>query len=211
MDSDDLDPVMLSALEHYAYCPRQCALIHVEQVFEENVFTVRGEILHEKVHEGESTTEGAVRVERNVPLWSERYGLTGIADVVEFFEDGTPYPVEYKSGKRRPTEAADIQLCAQAMCLEEMLGRPVSRGAIYHHASRHRREVECTERLRAAVIDTAERVRQMLRERVVPPPCDDARCPNCSLIDRCMPGAAERVRTRRAQGEPFLARDEEGP
>ena len=211
MDNGDLEPVMLSALEHYAYCPRQCALIHVEQVFEENVYTVRGEILHERVHEGESTTEGAVRVERNVPLWSDRYGLTGIADVVEFFEDGTPYPVEYKSGKRRPTEAADIQLCAQAMCLEEMLGRPVSRGAIYHHASRHRREVECTERLRAAVIETAESVRQMLRERVVPPPCDDGRCPNCSLIDRCMPGAAERVHTRRAQGAPFVARDEEGP
>jgi len=204
---DDLDLVMVSALEHYAYCPRQCALIHVEQVFDENVYTVRGGLVHERVHEAGAAVEGAARVERALPIWSERLGLSGMADVVEFLGDGTPYPVEYKSGRRKPAPAADVQLCAQALCLEEMLGRSVPRGAIYHHASRRRREVEFRETLRAETERVAAAVAEMLRTRAVPGPCNDARCRNCSLIDRCMPGLRNQVQGRRARGAPFAVED----
>jgi CRISPR-associated exonuclease Cas4 len=121
--------VPISAIEHYSYCPRQCALIHVEQVFEENVFTIRGRLAHERVEQGEETSASGVRVFRDVPLWSERLGLRGKADVVEMRPEG-PYPVEYKVGKRHGAHA-DLQLCAQALCLEEMLASTVERGAIF--------------------------------------------------------------------------------
>src|SRR3954470_4175210 len=120
---DEIDSrldVPISAIEHYSYCPRQCALIHVEQTFDENVYPIRGNLAHERVDAAEETVRSDVRVARSVPLWSERYGLRGKADLVEFRADG-PYPVEYKVGARRGRHA-DLQLCAQALCLEEMLG-----------------------------------------------------------------------------------------
>ncbi len=123
MEPDDY--VLISALQHYAYCPRQCALIHIEQTFEENLYTLRGHRVHEKVNTPEYELIEGVRVDRALPLWSHQLGLTGIADVVEFLNDSTPYPVEYKSGSRKPRDADDIQLCAQALCLEEMFQRPV--------------------------------------------------------------------------------------
>lgn len=138
---DEAAIVPISALEHYAYCPRQCALIHVEQLFEENVYTLRGAALHERVDEVEQLTESGIVLEYALPLWSVHLGLIGRADVVGFLPDGTPYPIEYKSGKRRVKYHDDVQLCAQAMCLEEMFGCPVPRGAIYYHTSRRRREV----------------------------------------------------------------------
>ena len=125
---DSPEPVPLSALQHYSYCPRQCALIHQEQSFDENLYTLRGRRVHERVDEGKVTTYEGVRVERGLPLVSEKYGLTGKADVVEFLADGTPYPVEYKHGPRRAKLHDDLQLAAQAMCLEEMTGRPVREG-----------------------------------------------------------------------------------
>lgn len=180
------DYVPLSALEHYSYCPRQCALIHVEQVFDENVFTLRGRAVHERVDEpGTEEVEG-VRVERALPLWSRRYGLTGKADIVEF-HDGVPYPVDYKHGAKRTKAHDDLQLCGQALCLEEMLGVAVPAGAIYHFSSRRRREVIFTEALRGKTLRTAEQVRAMLKEKRLPPAPNDARCPNCSLIEACMP------------------------
>ena len=197
---------MVSALEHYAYCPRQCALIHVEHVFEENVYTVRGRRVHEQVDEPVVSVEGGVRVERSVPVWSDRLGLVGKADVVEFLEDGTPYPVEYKHGPRRKKRHDDLQLCAQAICLEEMLDRAVPRGAVYHHKSRRRREVEFTAALRADVERTVHAVRQMLASADLPPPAADARCPNCSMIDVCMPHAVEPAGTRRRERDLFVVR-----
>jgi CRISPR-associated exonuclease Cas4 len=181
--------VMISALEHYSYCPRQCALIHVEQVFDENLYTLRGHRVHERAHEPESALEESVRVERGLSLFSERLGLVGKADVVEFGGDGTPFPVEYKSGARRQKRHDDIQLCAQAMCLEEMFGRDVSRGAVYHYASRRRREVVFDDELRSLAEETVRTVRRMLLAADVPPPVADARCPKCSLFDACMPFA----------------------
>lgn len=182
---------MISALEHYSYCPRQCALIHVEQVFDENLYTLRGRRVHERADNPESRLEEGVRVERGLPLFSERLGLVGKADVIEFHADGTPggmpYPVEYKSGGRRQKRHDDLQLCAQAMCLEEMLGREVPHGAIYHYASRRRREVAFDGELRSLTQETVLAVRELLATATVPPPVADARCPKCSLFDACMP------------------------
>ena len=180
---------MISALEHYSYCPRQCALIHVEQVFDENLYTLRGRRVHERVDEPDSALEDGVRVERGLPLFSEPLGLIGKADVVEFRADGIPYPVEYKSGPRRRKRHDDIQLCAQAMCLEEMLGMDVPRGSIYQHSSRRRREVIFDAGLRALTEETILEVRRLLIESHVPPPVADVRCKKCSLFDACMPFA----------------------
>lgn len=186
---EEEDWVPISALQHFAYCPRQCALIHVEQTFDENLFTLRGRRLHEHVDlPGEAVREG-IRVERSLPLWSERLGLFGKADVLELPSPNRPYPLEYKSGPRRARRADEIQLCAQAMCLEEMLGVSVPAGAIYHHASRRRREVVFTEALRQEVEEATRSVRALMRSRQLPPPVADARCRDCSLLDACIPFA----------------------
>jgi CRISPR-associated exonuclease Cas4 len=199
---DEDDWVMLSALEHYAYCPRQCGLIHIEQVFEENVFTLRGRQAHERAHDSESSdSSGGVRSERSLPLWCDRLGVYGVADVVEFHPDGAVYPVEYKSGPRRRRGHDDVQLCAQAMCLEEMLGVAVPRGAIYSAQSRRRREVALDARLRETTEEVIVRTREMLRSGALPAPANDARCPNCSLIDACLPGTL--VAARVARFDPF--------
>ena len=180
------DSVLLSALEHYSYCPRQCALIHREQTYDENIYTLRGNAIHERVDQPEGSVTDGVRVEKALPLWSESLGLTGKADVVEFHGE-TPYPVEYKHGPSRRGQHADLQLCAQAMCLEEMLGFPVPKGAVYHFSSRRRREVIFTVDLRQRVRDATMAIRRIMEDDRLPPPAADARCENCSLIDSCLP------------------------
>lgn len=204
------DLVLVSALEHYSYCPRQCALIHIEQIFDENVYTMRGRRVHERVDEPSGIQEDGVRVERALPIWSERLGLIGKADVVEF-HGATPYPVEYKYGPRRKREHDDLQLCAQAICLEEMTGQVVPKGAIYHFSSRRRREVVFTEELRKKVAETVVAVRQMLRASDLPPPFNDERCTNCSLVDSCLPEAvAEKKRLRGLRAQLFDGNDRGG-
>lgn len=187
--SDD-DLIMVSALEHWSYCHRQCALIHVEQTFDENLYTMRGRRVHEQVDQVESVTECGVRVERAMPIWNRRLGLIGKADVVEFYAD-VPYPVEYKHGSRRQREHDDLQLCAQAMCLEEMTGQAVPRGAIFHHKSRRRREVQFTPSLRTQVEETVTAIRVLLASKRLPPPVNDRRCEKCSLKEACMPQVLE--------------------
>jgi len=189
MDESVSDVVPLSALQHYSYCPRQCGLIHLEQVFEENVHTLRGRAVHTRVDEPTLEEAAGVRIERSLALRCDRLGLVGKADVVEFLPDGTPYPVEYKHGPRRARTHDDIQLAAQALCLEEMTGRDVHRGAIYHASSRRRREVEITQGLRRKVEEAAVAVRAMLTSGVLPPPVNDDRCRECSLNDICQPKA----------------------
>jgi len=184
-------PVMLSALEHYVYCPRQCALIHLEQTFDENIYTLRGQVVHENVDVPSEHELHGVRFERAMPLWSEKLNLTGKADMVEFHGD-VPYPVEYKSGKRRKGSSEKIQLCAQALCLEEMLGIEVPEGALYWYGSRKRVAVTFDETLRAWTLDVIEKTRVLLESGVVPPPVDDERCDNCSLRASCLPELAER-------------------
>jgi CRISPR-associated exonuclease Cas4 len=189
---DDL--VMISALEHYSYCPRQCALIHVEQTFDENLYTLRGRAVHERVDEPVAEFQEGVRVERALPLWSNRLGLVGKADVVEF-HGAAPYPVEYKHGSKREREHDDLQLCAQAICLEEMAGKTVPKGAIFYHSSRRRREVEFTDALRAEVEAATDAIRKMMKEKTLPPPVNDSRCRHCSLKESCMPAVVgERAR-----------------
>ena len=185
---EELEPLALSALEHWSYCPRQCCLIHAEQAFEENVHTLRGQAVHARTDEGgvEAGYDGR-RIARAVPLWCDRLGLVGKSDVVEFLPDGTPYPVEYKHGKKREKLHDDIQLAAQALCLEEMTGKPAPLGAIYHATSHRRREVAITPALRQAVETCIAEVRTAMAAPTLPAPVNDKRCRECSLIDLCQP------------------------
>lgn len=197
---DEAQLVMISALEHWSYCPRQCALIHLEQTFDENLYTLRGRLLHDRVDDPTGEMQGGVRIERALPLWSARLGLVGKADVVEFHSE-TPFPVEYKHGPRRQWGHDDLQICAQALCLEDMTGKSVPQGAIYHHGSRRRREVVFDEALRARVAEAVEAIRRMLTESRLPPPLNDARCRHCSLKESCLPsviGERDRIQTTRA-------------
>ncbi|MDD2765889.1 MAG: CRISPR-associated protein Cas4 [Opitutaceae bacterium] len=185
----ETDPIPLSALQHWAYCPRQCGLIHLEQAFEDNVHTARGQAVHHLVDEPGYEMKAGVKVERALPLWSDRLNLIGKADLVEFHPNGTVFPVEFKHGRKRQKVHDDIQLAAQAMCLEEMLGRPVPKGAIYHASSRRRREVTVTVELRRLVEVTCSAIRSMLAGGRLPPPANDDRCRECSLKDICQPEA----------------------
>ena len=204
--SDDLIP--LSALQHWAYCPRQCGLIHLEQVFEDNLHTARGQAVHHLVDQpGYEITKG-VRVERALPLWSGRLGLIGKADLVEFHPDGAVFPVEFKHGRKRQKTHDDIQVAAQAICLEEMLGRPVPAGAIYHASSHRRREVIFTPELRALVEQTVAAIRAMLASGRLPPPVSDQRCRECSLKELCQPEAIDaRSRQQRLRETLFDPQD----
>jgi CRISPR-associated exonuclease Cas4 len=204
---DEPEQIPLSALQHWQYCPRQCGLIHLEQVFDENVHTLRGQAVHAKVDKPGVETAKGVRLERALPLWNDALGLVGKADVVEFLPDGTPYPVEYKHGSRH--KAADIaacddlQLAGQALCLEAMTGRTVNEGAIFYATSKRRRVVSITAALRSQVEQVTQAVRQMVAGGQLPPvlPAEQAtsRCKACSLIDRCQPQAAStNVRAARA-------------
>jgi CRISPR-associated exonuclease Cas4 len=144
------------------------------------------------------TRQSGARIEYALPVWSDRVGLIGKCDAVEFWSDGTVYPVEYKHGARKKWLNDDLQLAAQALCLEEMLGRSVTRGAVYHASSRRRREVELTPALRALVVDVTTAIRAMLASGCLPPPVNDARCRECSLIEICQPAA---LAARDAQSE----------
>ncbi len=198
------DPISLSALQHWAYCTRQCGLIHLEQAFADNIHTARGQAVHHLVDEPGYEMKAGVKVERALPLWSDRLGLIGKADLVEFHPDGTVFPVEFKHGRKRQKVHDDLQLAAQALCLEEMLGRPVPNGAIYHASSRRRREVAITPELRRLVEETTAAIRQMLQAGTLPPPANDARCRECSLKDICQPEAvAGKGRQAALRGELF--------
>jgi CRISPR-associated exonuclease Cas4 len=199
---NDANPIAISALQHCAYCPRQCALIHIEQVFEDNVYTARGQAVHRLVDTPGYEIKAGVKVERALPLWSDRLGLIGKADVVEFHPGGAVFPVEFKHGRKREKIHDDIQLAAQAMCLEEMLHVSVPLGAIYHASSRRRREVEITPDLRQIVEATVSAVRQIIEQRTLPPPVNDERCRACSLIEACQPAAlADVTRLKRMHDE----------
>ena len=203
MSYSEDDLIQLSSLQHYAFCPRQCALIHVEKVFDQNLFTVRGSMAHERADEPTETTSAGVIEERGLPIWSEVHGLYGKADVVEFHPDGSIYPIEYKHGPKRQSVHDELQLCAQAMCLEEMFGREVPRGAIYSSSSHARREVEITPLLREKTLEAVRAVREMCASSVMPPPVNDARCPNCSLVIACMPGGVDELADLSADGFLF--------
>jgi CRISPR-associated exonuclease Cas4 len=182
----------------------------MEGEFSDNIHTTRGNAEHQHVDRiNYETKQSGARLEYALPVWSDRLGLIGKCDVVEFWPDGATYPVEYKHGARKKWLNDDLQLAAQAMCLEDMLGRPVTHGAIYHASSRRRREVEITPALRALVVETAEAIRTMLVNGRLPPPVNDARCRECSLIEICQPAAlAHRDIQSELRADLFSATDE---
>jgi len=190
---EDLIPI--SALQHFIFCPRQCALIHIEQLWNENLFTAQGRIMHEKVHSQTSESRRTIRVEYGMPLRSLRLGLIGKADVVEFhLEKGQwlPYPVEYKRGKTKPDNRDSIQLCAQALCLEEMRDVKIPQGALYYGKERHRVCVEFDEALRCQTAEAAGSVRVLIESGKTPLPVYESKCDSCSLLDLCLPKVVQR-------------------
>jgi CRISPR-associated exonuclease Cas4 len=193
-NEDDL--IMISALQHFVFCPRQCALIHIEQVWEESGLTAEGHIMHEHVHEGGDETRGSMKIARGVPLRSLKLGLIGKADVVEFHKvDKTkwqPFPVEYKRGKPKVDHCDKIQLCAQAMCLEEMLNVSVPEGAIFYGRIRRRLDVKFDEALRSETGEAANKTRELIASGITPPPVYEKRCKSCSLINECLPEKMEK-------------------
>lgn len=184
MDEPTVVPV--SALQHYVYCPRQCGLIHLEAIYDETLHTLEGSEVHERAHELAESTSRGMPFKSGLLIWSDRLGLNGQADIVEMRPEG-PYPVEYKRGSAKCMLADETQLCAQALCLEEMGLGAVTRGAIYRHQTRSRDEVEITTRLREHTLKVIEAVRQLLQTEAMPPPVADERCPNCSLRNACLP------------------------
>ncbi|MEW6377061.1 MAG: CRISPR-associated protein Cas4 [Thermodesulfobacteriota bacterium] len=187
---------MISALQHYAFCPRQCALIHIEQVWDENRMTAEGRIMHERVHEQDHESRGNVRIEYGIPIRSLRLGLIGKADVVEFHRVGKdiwqPFPVEYKRGKPKLDRCDLIQLCAQAICLEEMLSVSIPNGAIFYGRTRRRLNVSFDDTLRRETEETAKRARQLINSGLTPLPVYEKRCERCSLNEECLPKTVEK-------------------
>ena len=217
MYSED-DFIQLSALQHYEFCQRQCALIHIEQAWTENMFTAQGRILHDKVHEQKSEQRKNCRIERDMPIHSFQLGLSAKADVVEFHrtEDDKgwiPFPVEYKIGKpkkdnSRPSQPAKrdglrvaitdsnsvaasccdkVQLCAQALCLEEMLNTKITCGAIFYGKTRHRLDVVFDDTLRQETIEIAKQLHAFIESGKTPAPVYSDRCDSCSFVDECLP------------------------
>jgi CRISPR-associated exonuclease Cas4 len=199
-DEDDLLPV--SALQHFMFCPRRCALVHIEQVWMENQLTVEGDILHERVDELGRESRATLIVSHGIGIRSLRFGITGKVDVVEFRlstdarggctlagKEGrwTPYPIEYKRGSPRRGFGDDIQVCAQALCLEEMLECPVPAGAIYYASTRKRREIAFDAPLRAQTTTAIAGLQCLIAAGVIPPPVYEKKCDTCSLFDLCQP------------------------
>ncbi len=185
------DPIPISALQHFVYCPRQCALIHVAQVWSENLHTQKGRREHARVDEPASEQRDGIRIERALPVWSERLGIIGKCDVVEFHPHGMVYPVEYKHGPRRKGLHDDVQLCAQALCLEEMLDVTIAEGAIFHVSSRRRRVVKLDDALRKETQGVIEAVRAMLDSGQIPMAEHGMKCERCSLRNACLPDARQ--------------------
>jgi CRISPR-associated exonuclease Cas4 len=196
-NEDDLLP--LSSLQHMAFCPRQCALMFTEQIWDENRFTAEGRIFHERVHELGQETRGNVRICRAVFIRSLRLGILGITDVVEFHRqvDGAwlPFPVEYKRGKPKADDCDKVQLCAQAICLEEMLGATIPEGALFYGQTRHRLDVVFDVALRQETETVARQVHGLIATGRTPPPVYGKRCESCSLLAECLPKTIQKRRS----------------
>ena len=200
--SPDDEPLLISGLQHLVFCEKQWALIHLENLWDENVLTVEGAHLHEKVHNIGRESRGELRLATGLPLCSRRLGLCGVADMVEFHRDEErgvrvaafggrrrwlPYPVEYKRGRKRPDLADEMQLCAQAVCLEEMLGVEVPFGAVYHGEPKRRTEIELTPALRSELEAKCARARALMRGEAAPEYNAGRHCKSCSMNKFCLP------------------------
>ncbi len=190
---DGLIPI--SALNHFLYCERRCALVHIEQVWLENRFTAEGRIMHERVDSGKRESRGDFWFAYSLPLRSLRLGLVGKADAVEFQKEknrrgriiGQPFPVEYKRGRPKKENWDKVQLCAQALCLEEMMDLEVSAGALFYGKTRRRVDVVFDYNLRSETENTAHRLHRLIASLQTPPPVYTKRCDKCSFLDRCLP------------------------
>ena len=194
---DDL--LSISALQHLMFCERRCALVHIENVWEENIFTAEGHNLHDKVHDAAGESRNDLRIARSLRLVSYRLGLSGVADVVEFHRDEAgitldgvkgywrAFPVEYKRGILKHDISFEVQLCAQAICLEEMLDCSIEAGAVYYGKSRRRRDVHFTPMLRATTEEAAQKLHQLFDSKITPRAKYEKKCKSCSLYDICMP------------------------
>jgi CRISPR-associated exonuclease Cas4 len=197
---DDLIP--LSALQHLLFCERQCALIHIEQMWNENLFTAEGKIMHERVDEAGRESRGNVRIEFAMPLRSLRLGLVGKADVVEFHRksasqnvkspEWVPFPVEYKRGKPKKDNCDRVQLCAQALCLEEMLDVEIPSGALFYGKTRRRKDVDFDNALRQETESAAIQLHKLIESRQTPSPVYTPKCKNCSFFHVCLPKTIEK-------------------
>jgi CRISPR-associated exonuclease Cas4 len=196
---DERELIAVSALNQYAYCSRRCALLFIEQAWSENVFTAEGRIMHDKADSNKYESRGNVRIDYSVPLRSLRLGLIGKADVVEFHrqDDGTwqPFPVEYKRGKPKANNCDRVQLCAQAICLEEMLNVQISEGALFYGQTRRREDVAIDEKLRIETEDIVVKVRELIASGITPKPEYSKKCEQCSLLELCMPKSCGKAKS----------------
>ncbi len=200
---DDFIP--LSALQHILFCKRQCALIHIEQTWIENVFTAEGRIMHEKVDTGSKESRGDVRIAYGLLLKSLRLGLTGKADVVEFHKKidtgklkpikWIPFPVEYKRGRPKKDNYDKVQLCAQALCLEEMLDVEIPAGALFYGKTRRRQDVNFDITLRLETENAAKELHELFESRHTPEPVYEKKCDSCSFVNLCLPKTLGRKRS----------------
>ena len=182
----------ISALQHIRFCERQCALIHIEKLWVENRFTADGRNMHENVHERGSESRGNIRTETGLMLRSLKLGIYGVADVVEFHKqpDKTwlPFPVEYKRGKPKQNQCDEIQLCAQAICLEEMLNCQIPEAALFYGKTRRRKQIVLDKELRDITAETARHLHELIQNGITPPPeYDKKKCSACSLFEICLP------------------------
>jgi len=191
MNYSEEELIQLSSLQHFVFCERQCALIHIEQVWSENLFTAEGRIMHDKADSNKYESRGNVRIDYSVPLRSLRLGLIGKADVVEFHKKDDmswmPFPVEYKRGKPKADDCDRVQLCAQAICLEEMLNVSIPAGALFYGQTRRREDVAFDDRLRTETAEIAQRVHKLIAAGITPKPEYAKKCEKCSLLELCMP------------------------
>lgn len=187
--AESREPLPISALNHLLYCERRAALVHLEQVWADNLFTAEGNVLHEIAHHGPDENQRGVRITRSLPLLSNVLAMRGEADIVEFHKDGRVIPVEYKRGKPKFHRADEVQLCAQALCLEEMLSVTISSGFLYYGETRRRTTITFDEELRAVTIQAIKRLHNLISSRVTPLASREKKCDKCSLIEICMPDA----------------------
>lgn len=186
--------ITLAALQHMVFCPRQCALINTEQAWAENGLTTLGHIEHERVDSSEETIRGAIRTSRSVQLVCHRLGIRGVADVVEYktsFNGITITPIEYKHGRPKEHRADEVQLCAQAFCLEEMHNCQIENACLFYHSIRHRCMIKLDEELRELTEKTIRDTRKLLLSGVIPPAIRSEHCNACSLFDYCLPRSSE--------------------
>ncbi|MFN6465895.1 MAG: CRISPR-associated protein Cas4 [Nostoc sp. DedVER02] len=186
--------ISIAALNQYAYCPHRCWRMFCAGEFTDNQYTIEGTTLHERVHTTSDIQRGETWQIRAIWLKSEQYKLIGKSDLIEA-ESGEIYPVEYKRGRKGEWDNDELQVCAQALCLEEMTGQPVSTGYIYYANSHQRQLVEINAELRQSAIATIKSVTNLLETGAMPKPVYSKRCQGCSLYSQCLPKATDKVKS----------------